>query len=256
MTSVGYKILPAVYDRWQSTYGKDYSSLVFPRLLKTFRKYGIPATQLLDLACGTGSLALLLRPYGWRVRAVDGSAGMVREARRKCRPYRSEISVGHQDMRQLRVGTRVDVCTCMFDSINHLTTLRDLHATMRGISRALNPGGWLIFDVNNETCYRTLWNGSLSLDHSDFVLHFTNRYNPVRRIAHSHVQLHWKGKGARRDQEETVVERCFTRAELRRALHASGFELLAGDDFNFAGIPEVGELKTWWVARKRIRIYR
>jgi SAM-dependent methyltransferase len=251
VSSTGYKVLAAVYDRWQASYGKDYSSLIFPRLLRTFREYSIAAGCLLDVACGTGSLALLLRPYGWRIWGVDGSAGMVREARRKCQPFRPQIIIRHQDMRQLHVGTRVDVCTCMFDSINHLTSLRDLRATVRGIRKALNPGGWLIFDVNNERSYRTLWNGSLTLDHADFTLDFVNSYHPARRLAQSHVRLHWKGRVARRDQEETVFERCFTRSELRGALNGSGFEVHSADDFNFAGIPEVGELKTWWVARKR-----
>jgi SAM-dependent methyltransferase len=247
--SVGYKVLPAIYDRWQATYGKDYSALIFPRLLGTFRKYSIPATQLLDVACGTGSLALLLQPYGWQVWVVDGSAGMVREARLKCRPYRHQIHVGQQDMRRLHVRTRVDVCTCMFDSMNHLTTLRDLNATFRGMRNSLNPGGWVIFDVNNDACYRTLWKGTQTLEHQDFVLRFTNSFDPVRRLARSHVGLRWKRRTLRQDQEETVVERCFTRTELRRALHANGFEVQAADDFNFAGIPEVGELKTWWVAK-------
>ncbi len=249
MISTGYKVLPAIYDRWQAAYGKDYSALIFPRLLSTFRKYSIPATKLLDVACGTGSLALLLRPYGWRMWAVDGSAGMVRAARLKCRPYRQQIHVGQQDMRRLIVRTRVDVCTCMFDSINHLTSLRDLHTTFRGMRNALNTGGRVIFDVNNDTCYRTLWNGTQTLEHKDFVLHFTNSFDPVRRLARSHVALHWKRRTSRQDQEETVVERCFTRTELRRALKANNLEVQEADDFNFAGIPEVGELKTWWVAR-------
>jgi SAM-dependent methyltransferase len=251
--TAGYKVLPAIYDRWQAAYGKDYSSLIFPRILQTFRKYGIQATRLLDVACGTGSLALLLRPYGWLVWGVDGSAGMVREARLKCHPYSRQIHIGRQDMRRLHMRTRVDVCTCMFDSINHLTTLRDLHSSFRGMRNALNPGGWLIFDVNNDACYRTLWNGTQVLEHKDFSLRFTNSYDAVRRLARSHVGLHWKGRTVRRDQEETVVERCFTRVELRRALRANGFTLQAADDFNFAGIPEVGELKTWWVAKKSQR---
>jgi len=248
--SAGYKVLPAVYDRWQGTYGKDYSSLIFPRILETFRRYSIPASTLLDVACGTGTLALLLRPYGWRVRGIDGSAGMVRKAREKCRPFRSRISFGHQVMQDLRVRSRVDVCTCMFDSLNHLTTLRDLRVTFRGMRSALNPGGWVIFDVNNDACYRTLWHGTQTLEHHDFVLRFTNSYNPVRRLARSHVNVQWRGKRRRPDQEEVVVERCFTRSELRSALTMNGFRVLESDDFNFAGIPEVGELKMWWVAKR------
>lgn len=250
MTPAGYTVLPAIYDRWQATYGKDYSTLIFPRLLRTFRKFGIPASRLLDVACGTGSLALLLRPYGWRIRGVDGSAGMVRRAREKCRPFRPAISIGHQDMRDLQVRSRVNVCTCMFDSINHLTSQRDLHLTFRGVAQALNPGGWVIFDVNNEACYRTLWNGTQTLEHRDFSLRLENRYLPDRKIARSLVTVCWKTRSRRREEKEVVVERCFTRPELGKALALNGFQILDSDDFNFSEVPAMGALKTWWVARK------
>jgi SAM-dependent methyltransferase len=250
VTSAGYKVLPAVYDRWQATYGKDYSALIFPRLLKTFRRYGIPATRILDLACGTGSLALLLRPYGWRILAVDGSAGMVREARAKCRPFRSFIHVARQDMRVLKLSKQVDVCTCMFDSFNHLLTLRDLRSAFRGVSRALAPQGWLIFDVNNEHCYRTLWHGTQTVHHREFDLYLENRYAPRSRIARSMVHLHWRERTRNKDAREVVAERCFTPSEIKSTLVKTGFEVVECEDFNFSTVPSMGKLKSWWVAKK------
>jgi len=250
VTSAGYTVLPDIYDRWQRTYGKDYSTLILPRLLRTFRRYGIPATSLLDLACGTGALALLLQPYSWRIRAVDASRGMVREARKKSIPYRSSITIGRQDMRSLRLRPRVDVCTCLFDSINHLHSVRELDATMKGVARALNAGGWFIFDVNNETCYRTLWNGVQTVEHPEFTLRLENHFAPSTGRARSEVFLHWKTKGRRRDEYETVRERHFRPTVLRSSLERNGFTLVESTDFNFSGMPGMGKLKTWWVAKR------
>jgi SAM-dependent methyltransferase len=251
MKSTGYRVLSAIYDRWQLSYGKDYSSLIFPHLLKTFRRYAIKSSRLLDVACGTGSLAILLRPYGWQIHCVDGSAGMIREARRKTMPYRPRITVSHQDMRCMHIRRRFDVATCMFDSINHLTTRRDLRSTFRGIHNALNPGGWFIFDVNNEACYRTLWKGTQRLEHRDFTLRLDNSFDPVRRLGQSRVHLRWQGSSRRGTQTETVVERCFSRSELKESLAVAGFQLLEGEDFNFVDIPGMGNLKSWWVAQKK-----
>ncbi len=250
MTPAGYRVLPAIYDRWQLTYGKDYSSLIFPRLLQTFRRYAIAASTLVDIACGTGSLALLLRPYGWHVMCVDASAGMVREARKKCTIHRPQITVSHQDMRQLRLRPRYNVATCMFDSVNHLTTLRDLRAAFGGISRALKHGGWFIFDVNNDLCFRTLWKGTQTVEHRAFTLHLESDYNIRERRAHSRVKLSWQGSHRRRVQEEVVTERCFSRAELKRTLDAAGFYVHSAEDFNFADVPGMAGLKTLWVAQK------
>jgi len=250
VTAAGYTLLPAVYDRWQATYGKDYSTLILPRLLRTFRTYGIPATRLLDVACGTGTLALLLRPYGWRVWAVDGSEGMVRRARAKCAPHRSVISVGRQDMRSLKLKERVDVCTCLFDSLNHMLTVRDVESTLAGIARVLNPGGWFIFDVTNGAGYRTLWRGVQTIEHPDFTLRLRNRYSPSTRIARSEVFLRWQGLAGRADGHETVTERCYPPSVLRASLRKHGFTVRESIDFNFTGVPGLGKLKTWWVARK------
>jgi SAM-dependent methyltransferase len=246
----GYRVLPTIYDRWQASYGKDYSALIFPRLLRTFRTYGIPATRLLDLACGTGSLVLLLRPYGWRIWGVDASRGMVREAKAKCLPYRSHIRIAQQDMRALKLRAKVDVCTCMFDSLNHLPTLRDLHTTIRAVCRALAPGGYFIFDVNNERCYQTLWKGTQTVCHNEFTLILSSRYSPTQKKAESMVELQSKGKRGRRNRREVVTERLFTPDELRNALTRNGFKVLEAGDFNFSTVPSMGKMKTWVVARK------
>jgi SAM-dependent methyltransferase len=243
-------VLPAIYDRWQTTYGKDYSTLIFPRLLRCFRTFGIPATTLLDLACGTGTLALLLQQYHWRVRAVDASPGMVREARKKSERFHSSITVHRQDMRRLRIAARVNVCTCLFDSINHLSSQRELNATIGGVARVLNRNGWFIFDVNNETCYRTLWNGVQTIEHPNFTLRLENHFAPSTRRARSEVFLQWKGKTRRKYEHETVRELYFPPAVVRKSLERNGFTILESTDFNFSSVPGMGKLKTWWVAKK------
>ena len=60
----GYRNLPPYYDRWQKSYGKDFSTLIFPRLLASIRPHRIGGRTMLDLACGTGTLALLLARRG------------------------------------------------------------------------------------------------------------------------------------------------------------------------------------------------
>ncbi|HCV42759.1 MAG TPA: hypothetical protein DGH68_04705, partial [Bacteroidetes bacterium] len=79
----GYKILPEVYDRWQQSYGKDFSTLILPKLLQTIKIHKIPTSSLLDLACGTGTLAVMMARRGWKVFGIDASEGMLREGRTK-----------------------------------------------------------------------------------------------------------------------------------------------------------------------------
>jgi len=88
---------------------------------------------------------------------VDGSEGMVAEARKKLATKKARVTFLHKDLRTFRLPVRVHLATSMFDSLNHLLTVSDLQAAFRRVFAALHPGGHFVFDVNNELCYTTLW---------------------------------------------------------------------------------------------------
>ena len=52
-------------------------------LEKLFRKSRIPVRSVLDLACGTGTIACLLAERGYEVTATDGSEEMLTQAMMK-----------------------------------------------------------------------------------------------------------------------------------------------------------------------------
>jgi SAM-dependent methyltransferase len=246
----GYTALPAYYDRWQKSYGKDYSTLIAPRLFSTLQRYQVPVSTFADVGCGTGTLALMLARRGWRGYGVDASPGMLREARAKVPGSNGNVQFLEQDMRTLALPGPVRVISALFDVLNHLTRLRDLQAALRAVHRLLLPSGLFIFDTNNERCYATLWNKTEAIEHRDFTLILRNTYLPSRRLARSHVTI-LPSKPLRANREQEIVrERCYTHDEIRETLAAAGFQILEGEDFNFTGVPGVGDLKTWWVAQK------
>ncbi len=248
--SSGYRVLPLIYDRWQQTYGADYSTLILPRLLATIERHKIPATSLLDVACGTGSLGLMMAKRGWTFWGVDASERMVEKARRKFRAARRAATILRQDMRSLRLPVSVGLATSMFDSINHLLTGRDVLRVFRGVAGVLAPGGYFIFDVNNELCYRKLWVQTQLVHHRDFTLVLQNRYERSRRRGFSFVTVFLRAGNRYERLAEIVQERWYTKRELRGLLRRAGFAVLECEDFNFTDVPEIGSIKTWWVARK------
>jgi len=204
---------------------------------------------MVDVACGTGTLALQMARRGWTASGIDASPGMINASVRKATGAGLPVTFSCQDMRSFAVPEPVGLVTSFYDSVNHLLTLRDLRAFFRSACHALESGGLLIFDVNNELCYRKLWKGTTTIEHAEFTLVLRNSYAPVRRLARSRVLVTHHAGASRPPEREVVDERCFTRDELAGALAREGFTLLTAEDFPFSSAPEFGKLKTWWVAR-------
>jgi SAM-dependent methyltransferase len=246
----GYEVLSLIYDRWQKTYGADYSTLILPRLLDTIGRHSIPTTSMVDVACGTGALGLMMARRGWTVWGVDASERMVEEARRKLRSKRYRATILRQDMRALRLPVQVGLATSMFDSLNHILTSRELLRVFRRVCGSLVPGGHFVFDVNNELCFRKLWTRTGTIHHRDFTIILENRYESGRKMAYSFVTVFLRNGDRYRRLGEIVRERCFARKEVRELLETAGFKVQECEDFNFTDVPEMGKVKTWWVARK------
>jgi SAM-dependent methyltransferase len=245
-----YRFLPSVYDRWQRSYGKDYTSLILPRLLATTKTYGIRTGVMLDLACGTGTLALQMAGRGWRVWGIDGSEGMLQEARKKLVGQKPRITFLRQDLCSFSLPVRVYLVTSLFDSLNHVLTVRDLFAAFQRVYASLLPGGFFVFDVNNELCYKTAWMRTEVTHHADFTIILESDYNSRRRRGESHITIFERSNGQYARKTETVAERFYPTAQIKELLRRAGFQVLESTDFNFTDRPEVGKIKTWWVARR------
>jgi len=247
MSSAGYHVLPRVYDRWQETYGGDFTSVILPRLLASIRRFRIPVSTFLDVGCGTGTLALAMARRGWRVWGVDASAEMVAVAERKRDEGRLKATFMRQDMRRLQAARPVRLVTSMFDTLNHVESSQELLATFQAVHAALLPGGYFMFDLNNEHCYNTLWTQDEEIQHEDFTLLLENSFDAASGKARSRVTLTpRKGEPV----SEVVAETLFPAAEVHGLLERAGFLVSLSEDFAFPDVPEVGELKTWWVARR------
>jgi len=250
MSSAGYTALARVYDRWQQSYGKDYSSLILPRLLGTFHRHGIPPSTLLDVACGTGTLAVQLARKGWAVWGVDASAGMLQAAQRRAVTTGLPLLFRRGDMRSFRMPVRVRVATCLFDALNHLLSVRDLRAACRRVAAHLEPGGYFVFDVNTIRCFELLWNGTQVVERADFTLILQTGFDPRARTGTSHVTVFEREGKVFRRSAETVRERYFTPEEITGALAAAGLTAVERRGFNFTPLRKAGEVKDWWVARR------
>jgi SAM-dependent methyltransferase len=99
------------------------------------------AVRVLDVGCGTGSLAVLLASSGRSVVGVDPALASLEIARAKS----SRVTWIHGDATSLP-ALEVDLAT-MTGNVAQVFLGDDWELTLRGIHDALRPGGHLVFET-------------------------------------------------------------------------------------------------------------
>ena len=138
---------------------RAFSLRMIPYLERLWEIHQPVGKTVVDLACGTGTVALHLAHKGWRVTGVDASAAMLSEARIKQEHSVEPISVTwlQQDMRQLDLEKTAHVVTCLYDSMTYMLRSEDLVKVFKGVYDTLVPGGLFCFDMNTAWVMAAQW---------------------------------------------------------------------------------------------------
>jgi ubiquinone/menaquinone biosynthesis C-methylase UbiE len=129
------------YDDIYSSLGKDYAAEA-DKLHEFIQKYKrSDGNRLLDVACGTGTHAGLLREH-YSVEGTDFNANMLKVARQK----HPQLRFTRADMRDLDLGRQFDVVTCLFSAIGYMKTKTELQKAIQSMSLHLLPGGVLLVE--------------------------------------------------------------------------------------------------------------
>src|ERR1019366_192865 len=138
--------------------------------------------------CGTGTHALEMAAKGIKTFAVDLSPGMCRIARAKARKAKLPVRVIEADMRTFRIPQAVDLITCEFDAINHVPRKQDLRRVLAAVARALRPGGYFSFDVNNRLAFEQVWTQNWFIDKDPVAIVVHGDHRPGSDKAWSDVE--------------------------------------------------------------------
>lgn len=160
-----YQALAASYDRL--TNDVDYAAVV-EFYFSILQREGLVPRTAVDLACGTGSVALLLAQKGLQVTAVDMSEEMLCQAAQKAQEHTQMPMFICQRLEELHLPRGVDLAVCALDSLDYITQPEDCQQAIKRIYKALNPGGCFIFDVNTPEKLRAM-DSQVFLDEDDDV---------------------------------------------------------------------------------------
>lgn len=227
-----YNALAPLYD---ALFEDLDASMLWVELVKN----NTSGTKLLELACGSGDIANLLKQSGYDVLATDISNEMLEAATNKY----PDLVTEQLDMCELSKIDTYDAITCFCDSLNYIIKEDQLTKHFHQVYDALHIGGSYIFDIHSldrKDEFAEVYVESGVVEEIDYQWEIIADgdklyqqfafYYPEGTRLESHVQVIW--------------DPYFVKQELENI----GFEVQYYTDFDQEGITE-GE-KYFFVAKK------
>ena len=242
-----YHALAASYDRL--TNDVDYAAVV-DFYLQILQREGLRPGTAVDLACGTGSVGLLLAQMGMEVTAVDMSEEMLCEAAQKAQEQGLPVTFVCQKLQKLWLPRGVDLAVCALDSLDYITDPEDCRRAIARVYKALNPGGCFIFDVNTPEKLRAM-DGQVFLDEDeDVYCVWRGEFDAQTNICSYGMDLFQRvGKTWQRSFEEHR-EYAYSREQLTEYLRQAGFTHIAVYADRRFEEPASNEQRIYFKARK------
>ena len=218
-----YESLAAAYDGLMEDglYRKraDY-------LERRFRRSAVPVRSVLDLACGTGTIACLLAERGYRVTATDFSEEMLTQAMAKAAVLEERAPLFLcQSMPRLQLLEPVDAVVSTLDSLNYLTRERDIRETFKRVYRWLKPGGAFVFDVNTPYKLRRMDHQMYMDETEESFCVWRTFFSERTQVCTYQVDLFRLNEDETWDREfEEHRERAWSEEQLREFLAEAGFQ--------------------------------
>ena len=216
------------YDALAASYDGLMADGVYRRraayLDKLLRKSAIPVHTVLDLACGTGTIACLLASNGYAVTATDLSEEMLTQAMQKAAALKQPPLFVQQSMPKLQLPQPVDAVVSTLDSLNYLTREKDIRETFRRVFRNLKPGGSFLFDVNTPYKLRRMDHELYTDETEDSYCVWRTFFSEKTKVCTYQVDLFRLREGGAWERScEDHRERAWSAAELTDFLTDAGF---------------------------------
>lgn len=224
-------------------------------LTELFEKFGDGGElkDILDLACGTGSLSFILSERGYEVIGTDASEEMLSVAQSKGMEAKGIPPMFLcQRMEELDLYGTVDAAVCCLDSLNYLTDKETLETAFSRLKFFVRPGGLFIFDVNTHDKFLFLDGQSFIRENDDFFCAWTAEYDEEEKLCSFYYDIFSEtedGLWERSFEEHT--ERAHSKEEIVSALEKASFELVATFGELSESPPDENEQRIFYVARRK-----
>lgn len=214
MSGIYGRAFAAVYNElWRS-----FSAAMWPHLRKLAERPAPGERRWLDLCCGTGALLEHVIEAGYEAVGLDASSHQLAYARRNVPAARFVRA----DVRDFCLGRTFGVVTCMYDSLNYLTSGRDLERAFRCARRHLGAGGLFVFDMNTFAGLQANWCRTSASHTPRRTLIITSSFDETRAIGRCLITGFIRTGRLFEKFEEEHVQRGYRPGEIEQRLVRAG----------------------------------
>jgi SAM-dependent methyltransferase len=257
-----YTGFAAVYDMFMDNVPYEEWAVYVKKILT---KYGIEQGLVLELGCGTGSMARQLAAGGYDMIGIDNSEEMLQIARDKSGKGNEKILYLCQDMREFELFGTVAAVVSVCDSMNYILSEEDLLQVFKLVNNYLDPNGLFIFDLDTQYAYEeVLGDTTIAENRSEGSFIWENTYyedeqmNEINLSLFIPEQAEAEGDSERasraklfRRYEETHYRRAYYLKTVKQLIEEAGMEWIAVYEALTEKKPKKDSERVYIIAREK-----
>lgn len=212
------------YDVEDAGYDADY-----PLTAQLARECGGP---LLDLACGTGTMAIRMAAEGYQVTGVDIIPEMIAWATQKAAKQDVSIEWVVADARTFHLQQQFRLIYMLGNAFQHFLTRADQEALFARVREHLHPDGCFLFGTRNPSprnlyeARRTEPQHFTRPDGTPYVASEQQEYDPITQIQHYTFRDQWvNAEGLHETKTTRTALRYVFPQEMEALLHYNGLQI-------------------------------
>ncbi|MCB9473817.1 MAG: class I SAM-dependent methyltransferase [Candidatus Delongbacteria bacterium] len=219
-----YSLIASFYDRLMDHVDYPGWAALLERLC--YRHGQRPPLSHFDAACGTGRLLAEVDGVGMEwLGGMDRSPQMLEKARQRLANLRPKVVLSVGDLEQDGPARPVELLSCLYDSVNYLTTPERLTRALHNLGSRLAPGGLLIFDVCTRANSVRHFNGRVENGRSGAFSWTRETAFDERTALHTnHFTIRDEQRG--RQVKEVHTQRIYSLDEVRACCAQAGLQVL------------------------------